>query len=449
MSKPTQDNSHSPDKQHIAMLIQLGQLQQARELCIKACVHDKRDAEAWFLLGNISARIGDHGEAVKNYSQVISLQPGLPTAHYNLGCAFNQLGQLLPAIQSFRQAIQLKPDFSEALDTLGVVLLKLDQQSEGIRALKQAIRANPNNRSACANLNQAYERVVPRWHFPMLNDEVRNEAYNRALQKVVTSDSIVLDIGTGSGLLSMMAARAGAKHVYTCEGTEIIAEKAREIIARNGFADKITVIPAMSTSIQIGVHLPEKADILVSEIVDVGLLGEGIVDTTRHARSHLLKPNARIIPRGATVFAALIESEQAYQDNHVSIANGFDVSLFNEFASSTYQQKRLENYRYTLLSEPFEVFTFDFCGQPVKPQQRDISFRITQSGTCHAIAMWFQLFLDNEITIDTSDRHNNSCWMQAVQTVDRPIDLLASQTASIHSEHDCKVIQLAAPSVSL
>lgn len=433
-----------PDKSRIAALIQQGRFSEARALCETACALHTNDAELWFLLGNISAREGNHGRAVECYRKVISLMPNIPQAHYNLGCAFNQLGRPVEAIESFRKATQLKPDFAEALDTMGVTLLKLDQQTEGIHAIREAVRANPDYRMARNNLDKAYEKLVPRWHFPMMNDEARNEAYNRALQKVITPDSVVLDIGTGSGLLSMMAIRAGAKHVYTCEAEQIIAEKAKEIIALNGMADRITVIPKMSTSVQVGVDMPEQADVLVSEIVDVGLLAEGVVSSTQHARALLIKPGAPILPCGAVVYAALIESEQIHQDNHVATANGFDVSPFNEFSSIIYQQKRIDNYRHVLLSEPFEIFSFDFAGASITPAQREICVQVSRNGTFHAIVMWFHLYLDNEIFINTWPEQNDSCWMQAVQTMPEAVTIKASHTVTVSAEHDCKVIRLAA-----
>ena len=83
----------------------------------------------------------------------------------------------------------------------------------------------------------------------MVRDEARNAAYDAALRRAVTPGMRVLEIGTGSGLLAMMAARAGARHVYTCEVVPQIAQAAREIVARNGYAERITVLDKHSNAI--------------------------------------------------------------------------------------------------------------------------------------------------------------------------------------------------------
>ena len=82
--------------------------------------------------------------------------------------------------------------------------------------------------------------VVP-WHFPMMNDNVRNDAYENALKTALQDGGNVLDIGSGSGLLSMMAARHGANHITTCEVVSMVAEKAKIIIERNGFKQNIQI----------------------------------------------------------------------------------------------------------------------------------------------------------------------------------------------------------------
>ena len=164
----------------------------------------------------------------------------------------------------------------------------------------------------------------------MMNDAFRNQAYERAIQAAVTPGTHVLDIGTGSGLLSLMAARAGARRVTTCEMVKVVAEKARDIVARNGYENKITVVPLKSTDARRGHEIDGRADLLVSEILSSDLLGEGVLPALEHARTELLTPEAKIIPAACGVMGFLGGAEELESRNHVAEVAGFDLSPFNE-----------------------------------------------------------------------------------------------------------------------
>ena len=124
----------------------------------------------------------------------------------------------------------------------------------------------------------------------------------------------MLDIGTGTGLLSMMAARSGARHVTAlevCVHAEFIvilhgissiskvfrpmAKLARHIIHDNGLQDTITVVPKRSTEAVVGVDLPAKADVVVMEIFDSELIGEGVLPTMRHAMQVSTRTSAQLL----------------------------------------------------------------------------------------------------------------------------------------------------------
>ena len=130
----------------------------------------------------------------------------------------------------------------------------------------------------------------------MLLDDDRNMKYQKAIEKSVAklgNDSLVLDIGTGTGLLSCFAARAGAKCVVGCEANAPIARVATECVKRNGLEDVVKIVRAHSTDLIIGSdeeksHMRKKADLIVSEILDCGLLGEAVLPVLKHAREHLL-----------------------------------------------------------------------------------------------------------------------------------------------------------------
>ena len=134
-------------------------------------------------------------------------------------------------------------------------------------------------------------------HITMLNDRVRTDAFIKGIQEIVREGDIVIDIGTGTGILAIAAARAGAKHVYAIEASGI-ADAAQEVFNKTEVAEKITLIRGLSTQIE----LPEKADILISEIIGNDPFGEQILPVFKDAIKRLLKPDARILPREIKIY---------------------------------------------------------------------------------------------------------------------------------------------------
>lgn len=128
-------------------------------------------------------------------------------------------------------------------------------------------------------------------HIRMLNDTARTSVFQEAIRRTVTSDDVVLDIGTGTGILAATAALAGARHVYAIERTAM-ARVARKVMAANGVAGRTTVIEASS----LDVNLPEKATVLVGEIVGDDPLQEGLRTTFADAVRRHLAPDARLLP---------------------------------------------------------------------------------------------------------------------------------------------------------
>ena len=144
----------------------------------------------------------------------------------------------------------------------------------------------------------------------MLHDDRRTADYLAAIAEAVRPGDVVLDIGTGSGVLAIAAARAGAGRVYAVEASDI-AEVAERVFAANGVEDTVTLIPGWSRQLE----LPEPADLLVSEIIGNEPLEEEILETTLDARRRLLKPGARLIPHALTLLARplLLPDDEARQ----------------------------------------------------------------------------------------------------------------------------------------
>lgn len=294
--------------------------------------------------------------------------------------------------------------------------------------------AEPQERSSRL-MNRAVRELVPRWHFAMLNDAARNEAYGKAIDAVVRPGDLVLDIGTGAGLLSLLAARRGA-HVVTCEMEPLVAAVAEQVVADNGMSDRITVVNARSTDLRVGVDLPARADVLVTEIFDCGLLGEHVLPVLEHARAELLRPDARLVPGRARLWGQLVDSSQLYGRNAVSDVGGFDLSAFGQLRSLEYFSTYLAQYEHRVLCEPFPLLDVDFAVGD-EPAELVVDVPVTATGTVHAVAMWFELDLAPGITLRNDPLQNaHSHWRQAVQTFDRPLHRPAGSAVRLQVTHD-------------
>ncbi|BAY78024.1 type 12 methyltransferase [Nostoc linckia NIES-25] len=312
----------------------------------------------------------------------------------------------------------------ETFDTLQlqqqslIPLALLQQMSEDMEKILAFDKSKINLH---LGFSQVYRKLIPRWHFAMLNDVERNKAFEAAIKHVVRPNCTVLDIGAGSGLLAMMAARHGASYVTSCEMMQPIAHIANKIIGINGFEDRIKIVPKKSDNLVVGLDLAKRADVLITETVDCGLVGEGILPTIRHARQALLTPDARIIPAKAVVKFSLLESSLVHNLNFASEAADFDVSPFNIFSTAGYFPVRLWIWPHRLLSKPTTAFEFDFRVDPLKSRQKEISVEAEHKGTVHGVVFWFELDLGNGVILTNAVDNEKSHWMQAVQCFEKPM----------------------------
>ena len=273
---------------------------------------------------------------------------------------------------------------------------------EAAQNYQAALRSDAGNLRAITGYNRAIRRYVPRWHFEMMHDTERAALYDQAIRQVAAPEHLVLDVGTGSGLLAMMSARAGAGQVVACEAQPMVADVADKIVHAGGYGDVVTVVPKMSTMMRVGEDLPRRADVLVTETVDCGLLGEGILNTIAHAREHLLTEDALIMPGRGGCWRAWWRALPLHRKNHVGELYGFDLSSFNELASMEYFDSRLSSHEHRMLSEPVEVFDFDFYRDGPTADSAELVVTPTVEGTCHAVVFWFELELLPGITLRNS-----------------------------------------------
>jgi hypothetical protein len=261
----------------------------------------------------------------------------------------------------------------------------------------------------------------------MMNETARNEAYREAIRQVVQPGDQVLEIGTGAGLLAMLAAEAGAQHVTTCERVSVLADEARRIVERNGLADRITVVGKDSTRLEPGVDMPGRADVLVSEILANSFVEEGVVPSINDARERLLKPGARLIPSRGSIMGALVGGDSIRRLLDVGEVCGFDMQSFNRFR--VWQQYWVRPEPYDALSEDIELLTIDFETEGrIAPFDLEVPVQATQAGRCFGVLQWLRIELAPGVIYENHPEDSHSHWYPVLFSFPEPIDLTPGHT---------------------
>jgi type III protein arginine methyltransferase len=243
-------------------------------------------------------------------------------------------------------------DYPAQFLEMGLRLIKAGQAAEARALIRTALTARPDDPLIAALAARILRHKIPSFHHGMLRDGARNTAWRMAIEALAPGRR-VLDIGTGSGLLALIAARAGAAHVYACELNPLLALTAREIVAANGLTDIITVLPVHSGKVSRA-DLGGGAELVVSEILAHDLLGESVLPSMAHAHAELCAPGALFLPERATIRVAL--ADDPLRPTPIGTVEGFDLSAFNAHVKAG-QTARTTDPRFTLRSEPADLLS--------------------------------------------------------------------------------------------
>lgn len=439
-----QATPNQPDALHLLGLIakQKGDLKTASQLMRNALTVNPNYVEAYVNLGATLQEQGNLNDAADCYRKALTLRPNYAEVHSNLGVVLKELGNLNEAAECFLRAIALKPDFAEAFTNLDALLKEMSEPDEALVYYRRVLEISPTLIAAQQGAYQAISRIVPEWHVPMMNEQNRNQAYFDALKTVIKPDSKVFEIGTGSGLLAMMAAKLGAKQVTTCEAIPLIAETAKQIVNDNKFEKTIKVIAKKSVNVEVGTEadkdMPEQADILVSEIFSSELLGEHVLPSLEDAKRRLLKPQGQMIPAAGSIMIALFTGNDIRRNLIVDDSFGFNLQHFNTIVSKKRMIAR-NDLNIELLSDDIEAFNFDFENESFFPSQaKSLRIPINASGRCYGIVQWMRLQMAKDIVFENhpSQKSAVSNWQQCAYLFDEPIDVEVGQVVVVNAEHN-------------
>lgn len=258
----------------------------------------------------------------------------------------------------------------------------------------------------------------------MTLDSRRNQAYAEVLSRVITSESIVLDLGAGLGVHGFLAAQLGAKRVYLVEPEDIIAV-ADQIAKANGFGDRVKCLQGRIEDI----NLPESVDVIISVFTGNFLLEEDLLPSLFYARNKYLKPDGVLVPQAAVMEAVPVCAPELYQEE-ISIWSenylGIDFSAAQSYATHSvyYYKEALSKVQY--LAEPINLLTLDFYHSHTTHCQAEVTYTITESSLCHGWAGWFKMQL-GEKWLSTAPHEPQMHWSPAFLPLDPPITMTAGE----------------------
>ncbi len=264
-------------------------------------------------------------------------------------------------------------------------------------------------------------------HRTMICDRVRTEAFRRAIASVVRPGDVVLDIGAGSGILSMFAAQAGAARVYAVERTAV-AVMAQELAIANGLANTIQVIHGDVMDIE----LPEPVDVIVSEWLGGFGIDEGMLVPVIAARDRWLKPGRAMIPRMVTAWTALVHDRYLADTVEFLRAEPYGLTLaglvemtVNEISySGTFRHLSADDRR----SEPGRLWTTDATRNSLQeaqaPHETETRLEVHRHATANALALWFSTELAPEVSFSIGPGDPPTHWGMTTAPLRSPVELM-------------------------
>jgi protein arginine N-methyltransferase 1 len=271
-----------------------------------------------------------------------------------------------------------------------------------------------------------------RTHVSMLKDPLRVLSYRSAIERHARGKTVV-EIGCGTGILSLFAARAGARRVIAIEESGIAGMAAR-MFAANGGAGVIDLRVTNSRDVE----LDEPADLLIHEILGVDPFEENLLPVLDDARRRLLRPGGRLLPYRLEVCCVGVEWEEPLADTDRTLAEarelpglyGLDFTPLLEALAASARPAPSRTwiggkarFEPKILSEESRFLDLDFRSDALDLAgwSAKVPLRIVRPGMLGAAVLFFRAHLDEQIQLTTSPLAPSTCWGWDVRLFSRRV----------------------------
>jgi len=250
-------------------------------------------------------------------------------------------------------------------------------------------------------------------HRIMLGDSRRTDAFADAIREVVKPGDVVADVGTGTGILAMLAAQAGAKTVYAMDQASI-AETAAHVAKINGFEKAVQVFCGPAADLR----MEQAPDLIISEWLGNFAFVEGMLDVVLSVRDRFLKPTGKMLPSHVQVMLVPMDDPVLYFQEGPGFwrnpVHGLDFSLVEHIEMKQGRAHRTQIPPGALLSVPQPLVSLDLkTAKPNDPWQTgELSFIASRDGVLNGFAGWFVARLSPKVVLDTAPHLPGTHWQQ-------------------------------------
>ena len=272
----------------------------------------------------------------------------------------------------------------------------------------------------------------------MVSDRPRTNAFAAAIREVVRPGDVVLDVGTGTGILAMFAAKAGARKVYAVDATEI-AEVAIDLVKANSLSDQIQVFHGRAGELQ----LDQKVDLIISEWLGDAAFVEGMLHAVLDARDHNLTPTGRMLPSKVRVFIAPLDEPILYNTEGPGFwrerIHDLDLSSLQEVELSQGRTMQTRVEPAAVLAPGQALLELDLLTASVEDvwSENQIEFIPVRDGVLNGFCVWFEAELSRSVTLDTGPFSPETHWAQTYMSFPpRPVRAGERVKVSVEFSYD-------------
>lgn len=254
-----------------------------------------------------------------------------------------------------------------------------------------------------------------------LLDTQRTEAFKNVIEKTINKDSIVLDIGTGSGVLAMLAAKAGAKKVFAVELDKFVADSAYKNFQANELQNDVKLIYDDACSFDVKSTIgDDKINVVLMELITSGMIDEAQINAVSHLKERgCLSPEGTFIPKSQKSFVTLVDYNfELYGLDFPMVTHIWNIHR-NDFT------------KYRIISEKTVYDDYVFSDQSRKHVDVELPINITQNGRANAVLIESDTHVDDHTIIGETSAINGKVIVPLV-----PKELLKDSITNIHIKYE-------------